>query len=93
MSGDILARTLNRRDVKVEILGERAVALALDAAGTPPNPGRLNNLGHIVCKAADARGGGPGAISGCAKGVRRRARPALCRPLKSTAPCSDRGSD
>jgi cobaltochelatase CobT len=61
MSGDILARTLERCSVKVEILGfttrawkggqsrERWIA-----AGKPQNPGRLNDLRHIVYKAADA---------------------------------------
>ena len=61
MSGDILARTLERCGVKVEILGfttrawkggqsrERWIA-----AGKPPNPGRLNDLRHIVYKPADA---------------------------------------
>ncbi len=61
MSADILARTLERCGVKVEILGfttrawkggqsrERWIA-----AGTPPNPGRLNDLRHIVYKPADA---------------------------------------
>src|SRR5246500_1241576 len=61
MSGDILARTLERCSVKVEILGfttrawkggqsrERWIA-----AGKPPNPGRLNDLRHIVYKAADS---------------------------------------
>jgi cobaltochelatase CobT len=61
MSADILARTLERCGVKVEILGfttrawkggqsrERWIA-----AGKPPNPGRLNDLRHIVYKGADA---------------------------------------
>ncbi len=61
MSADILARTLERCSVKVEILGfttrawkggqarERWIA-----AGKPPNPGRLNDLRHIVYKPADA---------------------------------------
>ena len=61
MCGDILARTLERCAVKVEVLGfttrawkggqsrERCVA-----AGMPPNPGRLNDLRHIIYKAADA---------------------------------------
>ena len=61
MSGDILARTLERCSVKVEILGfttrawkggqsrERWIS-----AGKPPNPGRLNDLRHIVYKSADA---------------------------------------
>jgi cobaltochelatase CobT len=61
MSADILARTLERCAVKVEILGfttrawkggqarERWIT-----AGKPPNPGRLNDLRHIVYKPADA---------------------------------------
>jgi len=60
MSADILARTLERCGVKVEILGfttrswkggsarERWVG-----AGKPKNPGRLNDLRHIVYKGAD----------------------------------------
>jgi cobaltochelatase CobT len=61
MSADILARTLERCAVKVEILGfttrawkggqsrERWIT-----AGKPIKPGRLNDLRHIVYKAADA---------------------------------------
>jgi cobaltochelatase CobT len=61
MSADILARTLERCGVKVEILGfttrawkggqsrERWIA-----AGKPANPGRLNDLRHIVYKSADS---------------------------------------
>ncbi|HXV24224.1 MAG TPA: cobaltochelatase subunit CobT [Alphaproteobacteria bacterium] len=61
MSADILARTLERCGVKVEVLGfttrmwkggqsrEKWIA-----AGKPGNPGRLNDLRHIVYKAADA---------------------------------------
>ncbi len=61
MCGDILARTLERCAVKVEVLGfttrawkggqsrERWVA-----EGKPRNPGRLNDLRHIIYKAADA---------------------------------------
>jgi len=61
MCGDILARTLERCAVKVEVLGfttrawkggqsrERWIA-----EGKPRNPGRLNDLRHIVYKAADA---------------------------------------
>jgi len=61
MSADILARTLERCGVKVEILGfttrawkggqsrERWIA-----GGKPPNPGRLNDLRHIIYKSADA---------------------------------------
>ncbi|HEY1614539.1 MAG TPA: cobaltochelatase subunit CobT [Rhizomicrobium sp.] len=60
MCADILARTLERCAVKVEILGfttrawkggqsrERWIA-----DGKPPHPGRLNDLRHIVYKAAD----------------------------------------
>jgi cobaltochelatase CobT len=60
MCADILGRTLERCSVKVEILGfttrawrggqsrERWIQ-----AGKPSNPGRLNDLRHIVYKAAD----------------------------------------
>jgi cobaltochelatase CobT len=58
---DILARTLERCGVKVEILGFTTRAWkggqSRDAwikAGKPPQPGRLNDLRHIVYKAADA---------------------------------------
>lgn len=58
---DILARTLERCGVKVEILGFTTRAWkggqAREAwlqAGKPPAPGRLNDLRHIVYKAADA---------------------------------------
>ncbi|MGZ3397593.1 MAG: cobaltochelatase subunit CobT [Caulobacteraceae bacterium] len=58
---DILARTLERCAVKVEILGftTRAWKGGLSRedwikAGKPPNPGRLNDLRHIVYKSADA---------------------------------------
>src|SRR5262249_9361734 len=58
---DILARTLERCGVKVEILGFTTRAWkggqsreAWLAAGKPPNPGRLNDLRHIVYKAGDA---------------------------------------
>ncbi|MET0293827.1 MAG: cobaltochelatase subunit CobT, partial [Phenylobacterium sp.] len=58
---DILARTLERCGVKVEILGFTTRAwkggASRDAwlkAGKPPQPGRLNDLRHIVYKAADA---------------------------------------
>ena len=61
MSADILARTLERCGVKVEILGFTTRAWKGGqarekwiAAGKPPNPGRLNNLRHIVYKPADA---------------------------------------
>jgi cobaltochelatase CobT len=58
---DILARTLERCGVKVEILGFTTKAWKGGqsretwlAAGKPANPGRLNDLRHIVYKAADA---------------------------------------
>jgi cobaltochelatase CobT len=61
LSADILAHTLERCGVKVEILGfttrawkggqsrERWIA-----GGKPANPGRLNDLRHIIYKGADA---------------------------------------
>ncbi|MEM9013172.1 MAG: cobaltochelatase subunit CobT [Pseudomonadota bacterium] len=58
---DVLARTLERCGVKCEILGftTRAwkggqVREAWLKAGRPANPGRLNDLRHIVYKSADA---------------------------------------
>ncbi len=58
---DILARTLERCGVKVEILGFTTKAWKGGqsretwlAGGKPPNPGRLNDLRHIVYKSADA---------------------------------------
>ncbi|GEP04967.1 cobaltochelatase subunit CobT [Methylobacterium oxalidis] len=58
---DILARTLERCGVKVEILGFTTRAWkggqsreAWLATGKPASPGRLNDLRHIVYKAADA---------------------------------------
>jgi cobaltochelatase CobT len=58
--GDILARTLERCGVKVEILGFTTRAWkggksreAWLEAGRPPNPGRVNDIRHIVYKAAD----------------------------------------
>jgi cobaltochelatase CobT len=60
MSADILARTLERCAVKVEILGFTTRAWKGGqsrekwiAAGKPANPGRLNDLRHIVYKSAD----------------------------------------
>ncbi len=57
---DILARTLERCGVKVEILGfttrQWKGGQAREqwlAAGKPGNPGRLNDLRHIVYKSAD----------------------------------------
>jgi cobaltochelatase CobT len=61
MSADILARTLERCNVKVEILGFTTCAWKGGqsreqwlAAGKPANPGRLNDLRHIIYKSADA---------------------------------------
>ena len=58
---DVLARTLERCDVKVEILGftTRAWKGGMSrekwlADGRPAQPGRLNDLRHIVYKSADA---------------------------------------
>ena len=57
---DILARTLERCGVKVEILGFTTRAWKGGqsrekwlADGKPANPGRLNDLRHIIYKAAD----------------------------------------
>ncbi|MDB5437656.1 MAG: cobT, partial [Caulobacteraceae bacterium] len=59
--GDILARTLERCGVKVEVLGFTTRAWKGGEsrtdwmkAGKPPAPGRLNDLRHIIYKAADA---------------------------------------
>jgi cobaltochelatase CobT len=58
---DLLARTLERCGVKVEILGFTTRAWkggqAREAwlqAGKPPAPGRLNDLRHLIYKSADA---------------------------------------
>ncbi len=61
MSADIIAQTLERCGVKCEILGfttrawkggkSREAWLEL---GKPPEPGRLNDIRHIIYKAADA---------------------------------------
>jgi cobaltochelatase CobT len=60
MCADILARTLERCAVKVEILGFTTRAWKGGQArekwiadGKPPHPGRLNDLRHIVYKSAD----------------------------------------
>jgi cobaltochelatase CobT len=60
MSADILARTLERCAVKVEILGFTTRAWkggqsreAWIADSKPTNPGRLNDLRHIIYKGAD----------------------------------------
>ncbi len=61
MCGDILSRTLERCAVKTEVLGFTTRAWKGGQArerwvadGKPRNPGRLNDLRHIVYKAADA---------------------------------------
>jgi cobaltochelatase CobT len=58
---DILARTLERCGVKVEILGFTTKAWKGGQSreqwlqsGKPPNPGRLNDLRHVIYKSADA---------------------------------------
>lgn len=60
VTADIMARTLERCGVKAEILGFTTRAWKGGksfqdwmAAGKPPRPGRLNDLRHIVYKAAD----------------------------------------
>ncbi len=60
ISADILARTLERCGVKTEILGFTTRAWKGGqsretwlAAGRPPQPGRLNDIRHIVYKRAD----------------------------------------
>ncbi|MBC7950212.1 MAG: cobaltochelatase subunit CobT [Rhodospirillaceae bacterium] len=61
MSAEILARTLERCAVKVEVLGFTTRAWKGGQArerwmmdGKPTHPGRLNDLRHIVYKSADA---------------------------------------
>ena len=58
---DVLARTLERCNVKVEVLGFTTRAwkggVAREewlASGRPQQPGRLNDLRHIIYKSADA---------------------------------------
>ncbi len=60
ISADILARTLERCGVKVEVLGFTTKAWKGGKArekwmseGKLPNPGRLNDLRHVVYKPAD----------------------------------------
>ncbi|PKB25065.1 cobaltochelatase CobT subunit [Novosphingobium kunmingense] len=60
ISADVMARTLERCGVKTEILGFTTRAWkggqsreAWLAGGKPPQPGRLNDLRHIVYKKAD----------------------------------------
>jgi cobaltochelatase CobT len=84
MCADILARTLERCAVKVEILGFTTRAWKGGQArerwvqeGKPRNPGRLNDLRHIIYKKADApyrrrARHGPDAARGPAQGEHRR---------------------
>ena len=60
VAADILARTLERCGVTVEILGFTTAHLhggssteVWDQQGRPENPGRLNDLRHIIYKSAD----------------------------------------
>lgn len=60
VAADILARTLERCGVTVEILGFTTCHLqgglsteAWEQRGSPENPGRLNDTRHIIYKAAD----------------------------------------
>jgi hypothetical protein len=82
---DILARTLERCAVKTEILGFTTRAWKGGQSrekwvqeGKPRNPGRLNDLRHIVYKSADApwalapARSGPDAARGAAQGEHRR---------------------
>ena len=82
---DVLARTLERCNVKVEILGFTTRAWkggqsreAWLNEGRPQQPGRLNDLRHIIYKArrcalaADARQPGPDDERGPAEGKHRR---------------------
>jgi len=62
LSADILARTLERCGVKVEILGFTTrdwkggnTRKAWLDSGRPADPGRLNDLRHIIYKSADQR--------------------------------------
>lgn len=60
LSADILARALERCGIKVEILGFTTTdweggtpARRWAHSGSPPSPGRLNSLRHIVYKSMD----------------------------------------
>jgi cobaltochelatase CobT len=62
-AADLLVAALEACGIKVEVLGFTTVAwkggrsrLDWISDGRPPNPGRLNDLRHIVYKAADATG-------------------------------------
>jgi len=60
LTADILAKTLERASVKTEVLGFTTVEWKggesfkqWDKDGRPQHPGRLNDLRHIIYKAAD----------------------------------------
>lgn len=60
ITADVLARTLERCAIKVEILGFTTASWKGGrarehwlASGSPPSPGRLADLRHVVYKAAD----------------------------------------
>ena len=60
LSADILARTLEKCNVRVEILGFTTASWKggrarerWQEAGRPDCPGRLNDLRHIICKSAE----------------------------------------
>lgn len=61
VSADVLARTLERCGVKTEVLGFTTQTwkggqsrLEWISGGSPDNPGRLNDLLHVIYKEADA---------------------------------------
>ena len=61
LCADVLSRTLERCGVKVEILGFTTQAWNGGRsredwieAGSPPNPGRLSDVRHVIYKSADA---------------------------------------
>lgn len=61
MCGDILSRTLERCGVRVEVLGFTTKAwkggksrIEWTENGKPDNPGRLNDIRHIIYKSADS---------------------------------------
>ena len=99
---DILARTLERCGVKTEILGFTTRAWKGGqsrekwlADGRPPNPGRLNDLRHIVYKqrrralAAGAPEPRPDDARGAAQGEYRRRGAALgAQPADRAGPRS-----
>jgi cobaltochelatase CobT len=105
---DILARTLERCGVKVEILGFTTRAWkggqsreAWLGAGKPANPGRLNDLRHIIYKSADApvapraQESRPDDARGAAQGEHRRrgARLGAQAPARASRAAQDPDDD